>query len=92
VGIRKPGPSATVKTGKAQVKWDNVIKKVFVTITGNKAYLIDIMRLNGKTAISRKVQGPGRFIISIPDLYSGVYQVKIYTESGMTRKTITTVK
>jgi hypothetical protein len=77
---------------KVHIKWQKLSGQVYLALPGEDNYLIDIIRANGAIAISRRVKGPGVYLMSIPDLATGMYMVKVLTGNRTTVKKIMAVK
>jgi hypothetical protein len=77
---------------KTTIRWQKYSKQVYLELPKEENYLIDIITANGTTAISRKVKGPGVYLMSIPDLAAGVYLVKTLSKSSSTVRKILAVK
>ena len=55
-------------------------------------YHIDILRANGEIAISRKIQGNGTYMLSIPAIASGTYFVRVASSEQTKTKKIKVIK
>ncbi len=74
------------------IKWLKLSRQVHLELPADENYLIDIVKANGVIAISRKVKGPGAYSMSIPDLATGMYMVKVFTRGKTTVQKIMAVK
>jgi len=78
--------------GKMRIEWQKLSRQVYLELPDDKNYLIDIIRVNGAVAISRKVKGPGIYLMSIPDLSTGLYMIKVYSSGNTIVRKILAVK
>ena len=92
VSINNKTTDSKAVYGKINVRWQKLSKQVYLELPGEENYLIDIITVNGAIAISRKVRGPGIYLMSIPDLATGMYMIKVLSGGKATVRKIMAVK
>jgi len=77
---------------KLKIQWNNLTKSVQIDFPLYGNYHIDILRANGEITMSRKVQGSGTYLLSVPGIASGNYFVRVATSKETKLKKVIVIR